>query len=94
MAGRVGGIHRVGYEGWLGRRRLIQWFTLDQGHLRRIQLLAGTAELGAHALEQLQLELVDGEPEQGDLCPLRLYDAPQFSLGIAGLLGGGGRGLH
>lgn len=92
--GGVGGIQPIGRNRRPGRRRFIQWFTLDQGHLPPVQLLTGAAELGAHALEQLQLELVDGEPEQGDLGPLRLYDTPQFSLGARGFVGGGGRGLH
>jgi hypothetical protein len=60
----VGGIQRCGRHARFGRCRFVQWCTRYQGHLHRIELLAGTAELGAHALEQLQLELVNGEPER------------------------------
>ena len=41
------------------RRLFIQWCTFNQGDLRVIELLAGRAEAGTRAAQQLQFELVD-----------------------------------
>lgn len=50
---------------------------IDQRYLCR-PLFAGVAELGAHATQQLQLELVDHQLEQCHLAIARLDDAQQL----------------
>ena len=62
---------------------------IDQGDLCR-PLFAGTAELGAHAAQQLQLELVDHQLEQHHLA-VACLDHTQQALDGMGL---GGRCRH
>ena len=68
-----GGRHRD----TLGTHAQCGLVAIDQRYLCR-PLFTGGAELGAHATQQLQLELVDHQLEQCHLAIARLDDAQQF----------------
>jgi hypothetical protein len=72
--------------GFLRLHRHRSLAAIDQGDLCR-PLFAGTAELGAHAAQQLQLELVDHQLEQRHLAVARFDDAQQLFDGVRGLMG-------
>ena len=69
------------------RRKLVYRQVSDQRDLRVVQLFAGGAEAGPDLAQQLHLELVHEQLEQGDFRVTRLHDAQQRVDGV-GCVGG------
>lgn len=63
------------------------WQAFDQRDLRIVHLLAGGAEAAADLTQQLNLELVDEQLEQGDFGVPCVHDTQQRVDGVGHVVG-------